>query len=395
MNKKLTIFSDIFIWLKRAKGLIYNSQNGNYLLFRPTSEIENICKHLNDFDNLYSIIIDDENLEPETEKFIHDIAVRHFGILTDVETTIVSLPPLLNILNDIERLKHDKSRSEGENILKYFSELTVYTGGKCRNNNYYRQTFYPYCSNKILKAKEIVNFIKTIESPYLNNINIVFSDISNYPDLHILIDYLKSLTIPATMYFYYSELAANKNIIDKLSTANYRIKIVCEIDDNLENILRQCANMEYQYNFLIKSEAEYKICEQIIADLRIENYTVVPVFDENLQFFENNVFLNETDIMETKLSKREIFAHQAVNINFFGAFTVLPDGKVYSNPNFEPVGIIKDSVYDLIFNEIHKNYAWRLIRNEKPCINCLFQWLCPSPSNYEMIIGKMNLCNIL
>jgi pseudo-rSAM protein len=395
MEKKLTINSDIFIWVKGTKGLIYNPQDGNHLLFNVTDEITNICKHLNDFDNLYSIIIDAENLKSETNEFVQNIINKQFGLLTDVETSIVSLPPLLNILNDVEKLKQDKSRSEGENILKYFSELTVYTGGKCSNTDYYKQTFYPYYFEKILGAKEITDLLNAIDSPYLNNINIVFSDILNYPDLHVLTDYLKTIKIPATLCVYYSEVAVNIDVLDKLLTDNFTIKIICEVKDGLKNVLSVYKGKSYQYDFLIKSEEEYNICEQIIDDLAVENYTIVPVFDNNLQFFEDNVFLSEDDVLETKPSKREIFAHQSVNTNFFGAFTVLPDGKVYSNPNFEPIGTINDSVYDLILNEFHKNHSWRLVRNEKPCINCLFQWLCPSPSNYEFIMGKMNLCNIV
>jgi hypothetical protein len=39
--------------------------------------------------------------------------------------------------------------------------------------------------------------------------------------------------------------------------------------------------------------------------------------------------------------------------------------------------------------------AWLRIRgNEKPCNQCVNRDLCPSISNYELVIGKNNLCNI-
>ncbi|MDR2126768.1 MAG: TIGR04150 pseudo-rSAM protein [Prevotellaceae bacterium] len=393
MNKKLTIYSDTFIWIKKPKGLIYNSQNGHYLLFQPTSEIESICKYLNNFDNLYSIIFDDETLNSETQKFMQNIEERHLGILTNVEANIVSLPPLLNILNAVEKLKADKSRSESENILKYFSALTVYTGGKCANTNYYKQTFYPCNSNEVLTSETIINFLDNIQSQYLNSINIVFSDILNYSDAQVLIDYLESLQIPTTIYVHYTEIMINNRFLDKLRNNNLTVKIICEIDKDLQNILLFCKNESYHYNFLIKNEEEYNILEEMIENLQIKKYTVIPVFDNNLQFFEEHVFVNESDILATKLSKREIFAHQALNTNFWGALTVLPDGKVYSNLHNESVGTINDSIYDLILNEFHNNYSWRLIRNQKPCCDCIYQWLCPSPSNYEFVIGRMNLCN--
>lgn len=37
---------------------------------------------------------------------------------------------------------------------------------------------------------------------------------------------------------------------------------------------------------------------------------------------------------------------------------------------------------------------WMKIRNKKPCSNCIYQYLCPPPSKYESMIGKMNLCHI-
>jgi pseudo-rSAM protein len=237
--------------------------------------------------------------------------------------------------------------------------------------------------------------LNKIKSPYLNNINIVFSDISHYSDLQVLTAYLQTLQTPVTIYVHYYEVTENITILDKLTAENFTVKIICEADNDLKNVLSVCKNTLYQYDFLIKSEKEYNICEQIIDDLEIENCTVIPVFDDNLHFFENNVFISEYDILETKLNKREIFAHQAVNTNFFGTLTALPCGKVYSNPNFKPIGTIYDSIYDLIMNEFHKNNSWRVIRNGKPCCKCIYQWLCPSPSNYEFVIGKMNLCNVV
>jgi len=44
--------------------------------------------------------------------------------------------------------------------------------------------------------------------------------------------------------------------------------------------------------------------------------------------------------------------------------------------------------------EMLDNTAWRKIRNDYPCCDCIYQWLCPSPSNYELAIGKPNLCHV-
>lgn len=103
----------------------------------------------------------------------------------------------------------------------------------------------------------------------------------------------------------------------------------------------------------------------------------------------------EEDILQSNYDKQDIFAHQVMNTNFWGRLSVLPDGKVYSNLNHPPLGTLKDRVYDLIVDEMTSKRAWRWIRDEvSPCKDCLFRYLCPSPSNYELVIGKPNLCHV-
>lgn len=38
--------------------------------------------------------------------------------------------------------------------------------------------------------------------------------------------------------------------------------------------------------------------------------------------------------------------------------------------------------------------AWFKVRDEIPCKNCCNKSLCPSPSNYEIVTNRVNLCNI-
>ncbi|MCL2413707.1 MAG: hypothetical protein FWC94_00425 [Bacteroidales bacterium] len=54
--------------------------------------------------------------------------------------------------------------------------------------------------------------------------------------------------------------------------------------------------------------------------------------------------------------------------------------------------IKENSFLVLLYKELDENTAWRKTRTEKPCSECLYQYLCPPPSNYEFAIGKFNLC---
>jgi len=92
---------------------------------------------------------------------------------------------------------------------------------------------------------------------------------------------------------------------------------------------------------------------------------------------------------------REIFRNQKLNSNFFGILHILPDGSVKANMNAETLGNIKrDTVLDLIYKELIDNTAWRKVRNERPCTDCIYHFICPAPSNYEKAIGRQNLCRI-
>ena len=73
---------------------------------------------------------------------------------------------------------------------------------------------------------------------------------------------------------------------------------------------------------------------------------------------------------------------------------IFSDGKVYANVYHEPLGTIDDDIRELIYKEMDKGTSWRRIRDMKPCCDCVYQWLCPSPSNYELAIGKPNLCHV-
>ncbi|MBR5613144.1 MAG: hypothetical protein IKW43_08430, partial [Bacteroidaceae bacterium] len=102
----------------------------------------------------------------------------------------------------------------------------------------------------------------------------------------------------------------------------------------------------------------------------------------------------EEDICNLHLSKREVFAHQAINTNAFGTLHIDVEGNVYGDLNGKCLGVMEDGLYMLVYREMTEGNSWLRIRDQKPCCDCIYQWLCPSPSNYESVIGKPNLCHV-
>jgi len=95
------------------------------------------------------------------------------------------------------------------------------------------------------------------------------------------------------------------------------------------------------------------------------------------------------------MSIKDFFSRQVMNIYDFGKINIMPDGETYANLNYSSLGnIYTDSIYEIVQKEIDEGKSWFRIRNQAPCDECVYQWLCPSPSNYEMDLGRPNLCNV-
>ena len=397
MKQVLTLFPDTFLWLKASAGLLYNAKTFISDGFNNTPVLKSLCSALLFVDNLYSIEIEPENLTAEETEFVDLIIRKKYGFITDHLEKAYSLPPILSIQNDIKKLENSPSKSFDENLLKYLTTLTIYTGGRFPGPSYYRQTYYPFHSESRLEDSEILNFFDHIHSRYIKKINIVFSHIESTNFLISLSGKLKAAAPKVVYYCHVRELS--DNITSILTQLDITTILICEYEPAALTALRDFLEYHkgqhpFEFNFLIRSQTEYNYWEHLVSQYEIKLYKYIPIYDNNYAFFNRFVFLNEEDITNTTLSKRIVFAHQAVNINFFGELILLPDGLVFSNVNKPPVGYMQDSPYDLIKNELHKNYAWRVIRDQEPCSECVYQWLCPSPGQYELILGKNNLCTI-
>jgi len=155
--------------------------------------------------------------------------------------------------------------------------------------------------------------------------------------------------------------------------------------------------LEAAFFFPVKSEREVEEAGEIDLESLIHNRRLLPYFDgSNLDFFERNVFLSKEIILGAKPSFREIFARQAINGNNFGKLTIFPDGRIYSNVNMPRLGNIKrHSLYEAVYKEMLHGRGWRLTRrNVNPCKRCVYDSLCPPLSNYELVMGRNNLCDV-
>ncbi|MBO6082812.1 MAG: hypothetical protein J6P46_07305, partial [Bacteroidales bacterium] len=186
-------------------------------------------------------------------------------------------------------------------------------------------------------------------------------------------------------FFTHPDPGFYNEILDKLVVDGFSITQVCPVDVDIRKASWVSGR---SYQLLVKSEEDMNHWEELLQDAGDVDYDIKPVADNNLEFFRKNVFLSEEEILSQKLTKKDIFRHQALNVNQFGTFYVFPDGTVHPAADAPAVGTLEDSVHQMIIRELEENHAWRQTRRlMEPCKNCLYHDLCPSPSVYERIFG--------
>jgi pseudo-rSAM protein len=380
MKNKLILYPSTFLWFKRDKGLLYNSETYKLSEFIVSPSVAKLCNVLSKSDNLYSVVIDDMYLDEFEKKFICIITSTHYGTLVKINDNVISYMPLLSIQN-------------GQPKLSYLSSITFYIGGTCLKTDYYKQTIFPISTTQYLNTDDAVLFVKMFYRSCNIKINLVISDINDSKCLNKILEAFYFMKEDVVLYTLADDVVSTR-LIKKAIHLGYVFHFVFLGSTLKSDIVNRLKNIG-SFNILIFNEDEYSITKNIMLSAHISKYNVIPIFRNNIKFFKEDVYMDNKSIMAIKLSKREVFAHQSINLNFFGDMFVMPDGSVYSNVNMQPIGTIKNSIYQLITNALKKQQAWLLIRNKGRCRQCVYQWLCPSPSNYELVTHKCNLCNIV
>ena len=397
MQENLILASNSFIWLSNDTGLIYNTDTAGVYEFPLSASIRKLCDHFLNYDNMYSIVVDRDISDCDVREFIDNIMVNKLGFVTDVGQQFISLPPILNILNDYDRIKNSQGRDGYERVLKYLSSITLYIGGDIKwNQTYYKQTAYPIASEHKADVHKFLQFLKRARSKYLSKLNIVLSSINDLELIIPITDLSTQSAIPTNIYIHCHDIY--KAALKEVLTVSDVISVVLIMESNIPEAAIREIVQTYQngvgYNFLIKSEQDYSLFSCLISDYGVASYNLIPIYDDNFDFFEKNIFLTKEEIIAIKPSKREVFINQTLNSNFFGYLHLFPDGKVYANVNCKPIGALDDSVYDIIVNELEQNTAWRVTRGQLSgrCGKCLYRYFCPPISNYELITAKMDHC---
>lgn len=397
--------SHVYVEFKKDKILLYNTQNGN-CLETELKEAIGLISELYEPKNLgVALLTKEMQSHPDIWRFVENVLEKQMGDLMDMEkmpNKPIRLIPILNLQKDIDRLKKNEEDSVliGKDTMYYLLELTIYLNDICTErcsycNSYCRQTLCCTAQNtkSELSVEELENLFRQIQYSSVGKVNILGGNIFQYRDITKIQPLLDSFKEIIHCYFHYDNYETNvlSGSLALELTVNFPLK-----KDAFKNTWQLIDREKTTLHFIIENEEQYIEVENLINEFNPAKYNIHPFFSgRNWDFFRENIFLDKEDIFSKTLSIREIFRNQKLNSNFFGSLFILPDGTVKASMNTQALGNIRtDSILSLIYREMLDNTAWRTVRNTQPCNECIYQYICPAPSNYEFVTGKPNLCHI-
>lgn len=404
-NSWFALKSHVYVEFKENNVLLYDTKSGFHIETKDKDAIS-LINQLYEPKNLGVTFLSKKlQSSPDIRDFLKYILEKQMGDLTDVEklpNKPVRLIPILNLQKDVDRLKKNDENYPliGKNAKNYLLELNIFLNNICSLNCCFCDKYYKQMSccttcnaNQELTFEEIEDIFKQIEFSTVGKVNILGGNIFEYYCINKLQPLFDSFKEILHCYFHY------KNFKPNLLSNSLQLELIVNFPVNMSNFKHTWSLINKEkttLHFIIENEEQYEEVENVIDKFGIEKYHIQPLFTgNNLIFFQENIFINKEDLFTKTLSMREIFRNQKLNSNFFGSLFILPDGAVKANINATTIGNVKtDPLLNLIFREMIDNTAWRVVRNSQPCNGCLYQYICPAPSNYEIVIGQPNLCHV-
>jgi pseudo-rSAM protein len=372
-----TIEPYVYIGITNNCVLLYNTLDGA-ILKSDKIEVVNLLRETLQKENCGVVLLLNERYEQnDINGFIKELREKYMGDVIDVTFSKgkpVQLLPFFN-LSDKHELYKKHNFTPNKKILGYLSEISIYV-------------------DDTTNITDLIPFLQSVPENLVFNI---IGNMKNVKNSNELLSFFDQYPSPKNIVCSYTDVVVLQPVFE--NNFSYIISVYFQIDMQQWNNSRQLLlnqTLPVKYIFDVSSLEDCQQAEQLIDQFQIEKYQLNPIYTgDNICFFEKNVFLSEEDILAASISIKDIFANQSMNIYDYGKINIMPNGNVYANVNHSPLGnIYTHSIHEIVSNEMEDGKSWFRIRNQKPCCDCVYQWLCPPPSNYEIAIDRPNLCHI-
>lgn len=396
-----------FVWSNKEQILMYNTLSIKGYIYDNNRFLQPFIDKLQDAKSIYSISISETELNnPMIKGFIDLIRFTFCGDLVDREICKhkpVIIYPSLNINDDVFRNTNEILNNEtfGRKVINNLTSITIHLGGACPNSCAFcdekcKQLGWCNASESELDFNKLKGFLANLTCADSIRLNFYGGDIFNCSYWNELLNELQKYSYSKSFNVDYR--LCNQFAIDRLIDLKYGVNIlISDLEDvMLLNKLFEKYKSVVNFVFSVDDYDSFMQSSTFIDKYDLKFTEILPYYNgDNELFFETYVFQGRDDILNSECSKKNVFTHEVLNTNYFGKLILWHDGNVYANLYGEFVGNYEDSVKELIYNEIKTGHYWRKTRDAvEPCSKCLYKYLCPSPSNYEIAIGKSNLCNI-
>lgn len=402
MNKSyLYIEPYVYCTLKNKQILFYNTLSGDKIIEQINDE--NLLQLMNMLisKNKFRIVeFEEKNISSKAHEFI-DKCKNLFMLDIHYGEKPFIIPSELKVMYDKNYLKSDENNFMNK-ISPQVHEISIvlgkstYCNNDILNKNGINQFLFPSDFGK----KNNIDAIGIIDSLSKINFNLksvnIIGDYFRFKDYKILSEYFHNIHISHHSYYLDFEESFFDNKNYKENEFIFLIDFPCdELSLNKMISFLEKKHVNFNFSFIASSNEDITRLEQLNID---NNYkqSIIPFYNkDNINFFKENVFINETDIFEQEIiSNKEIFSNMFFNRLLFGKLYFLPDNKIYPNPNFPALGNFKDDWGHLFKKKLLKSDCWFKTRKSTQCSNCIYQYLCPPISNYNLILDKENLCTV-
>lgn len=372
-----TIEPYVYIKITSQCVFLYNTLDGEILESHKKDVIDFLNKILHK-ENCGVVFLTNERYNQNSiNEFVKNVREKYMGDIISIDLSNgkpVQLFPYVNYSCD-QAVYKKHNFSSFKNVLENLSEISIHV-------------------DAITDISKLIPVLISIPwSPTFNIVGDIFRVLDNWD---MLCFFNKRLS-PKIIFCSYDNFIPIDPVFD--NNFSYRISVKFPINmqhwnDSRRLLLDQA--LPFEYVFDVSSNEDLLQMELLIEQYQIEKYQSHPVYTgDNISFFEQNVFLSREDILSMPITINDLFIRQVMNIYDYGKINILPNGDVYANLNHPVLGnVYTDNIYEVVQKEVSEGKSWFNVRNQSPCTDCVYQWLCPSPSNYEIFIGRPNLCHV-
>lgn len=355
--------------------MLYNTLDGNIIKVE-NAEVANLLLNLLSEDNCGVCFLEENDyLKEDMNCFINELRDKYMGDVIDVSLSKGKPIQILPYVNFPSKIDMKYNYTKVENLLNLLLEIKINIGINT-------------------DVEKIISYLDVLD---LNIKYTVFGNLNSNCNSSNLIRKLEKISKNIDVILTCDQIQYIENKFED----NVSYKVVFELPIELEKILMIVSLLEekklqVKYVFNLKSIDEYKCAEKLVEKINIEKCEFNPVYTgENVDFFMEYVYLDEEDIESVRMSMKDFFIKRFINTNDFGKITIDADGTIYANINQPALGTIYTcSMFEIIQKELKTGKSWLRTRVQEPCNNCLYRLLCPSPSDYDLSLGKMNLCHV-